>query len=672
VNVKKDGEVPRPTVNSRHSPARSGRLLIVTCGFTLTLILCVLSLYRPAFLDHLDGRFYDGLIADDVPPEGYSGPVVVAVDDESLARFGRWPWPRTLVARLLTRIAAQDPAGVGIDAIFAEREIAIGSERVAGVADRLSAGDLALAAALAGGPFVLGFELTFPPHTPTMNHGRLLHPLNILSVRKKGAADPRKRLWQANGAVSSLPEFSRSVAISGFLNAAMEQDGILRRMPVLIEEGEDLFPSLALATVLRTNGSHSALLESAWWGDLILKVGERRIPLDDRGRLLLRFRGWHGHGKPVSAAALLEGRVPDGMLKGRIVFVGATATGMGEAVATPVNNLLSGVQVHAIAAENILRGDFARLTPWAWQLLAILALGIVSTLVCVGLPVMRGALLLGAVAAGGWQGSVWLFQTSGLLLSPVSPIIVMFANFSLLTLIRSFFVEKKAQRQTEDLAKTRDFIMTSLASLAEIRDIETGAHIMRTQRYLLILCRELSRHPRFKHLLNQEKIELIAKLAPLHDIGKVGLPDHLLRKTTGFTDEEYEEVKKHAVYGRDAISRAEARSGAYNDELLQYAKDIAYSHHERWDGTGYPEGLRGEQIPWVGRLMALADAYDAIVSRRIYKEPVTHEAAVRIISEGRGTLFDPDVVDAFLRVEDQWRQIARELADSADGEMAEK
>jgi adenylate cyclase len=359
-------------------------------------------------------------------------------------------------------------------------------------------------------------------------------------------------------------------------------------------------------------------------------------------------------------------------MKGRVVFIGATATGMGEAVATPVDSLLSGVQVHAIAAENILQGDHARLSPWGYRLLAVLALGILSTLACAGLPVMRGALLLGVAAAGGWQGSVWLFQTSGLLLSPVLPIIALLANFSLLTLIRSFFGERRARRQTEDLAKSRDFIMTSLAALAEIRDIETGAHIMRTQRYLLILCRELSRYPRFQPLLNEEKIELIAKLAPLHDIGKVGLPDHLLRKTTGFTEEEYEEVKKHAAYGRDAIARAEARAGSYNDELLRYAKDMAYSHHERWDGTGYPEGLRGEQIPWAGRLMALADAYDAIVSRRIYKEPVTHEAAVRIISEGRGTLFDPDVVDAFLRVEDLWRQIACELADSDDGETTKR
>jgi putative two-component system response regulator len=180
------------------------------------------------------------------------------------------------------------------------------------------------------------------------------------------------------------------------------------------------------------------------------------------------------------------------------------------------------------------------------------------------------------------------------------------------------------------------------------------------------LCQELSTHPRFHTLLDQEKIELISKLAPLHDIGKVGLPDHLLRKTTGFTVEEYDEVKKHVLYGRDAIANAELRVGSENDELLRYAKDIVYSHHERWDGTGYPEGLKGEAIPWAGRLMALADAYDAIVSRRIYKEPIPHDEAVQIIIAGKGTLFDPDVVDAFLKVEHQWREISRTLDDTTE------
>jgi len=341
---------------------------------------------------------------------------------------------------------------------------------------------------------------------------------------------------------------------------------------------------------------------------------------------------------------------------------------MGEAVVTPVNSLLSGVQVHAIAAENILNKEFARICPWVYQLLATVVLGALATLVCLAMPVMRGALLLGLAAIGAWQGSVWLYQASGLFLSPVVPVLALLANFSLLSLIRSFFGEKRGLRQTRDLATTREFIITSLAALTEIRDTETGAHIMRTQRYLLILCRELSHYPRFQHLLDQATIELISKLAPLHDIGKVGLPDHLLHKTTAFTAEEYEQVKQHAAFGRDAIAKAESRAGVHDDQLLQYAKDMAYSHHERWDGSGYPEGLRGEQIPWPGRIMAIADAYDAIISRRVYKEPISHETAVRIIIAGRGILFDPDVVDAFVTVADQWWRVACDLVDADDRE----
>jgi adenylate cyclase len=647
-------------------------LLILAAGFILTLALCAASLVRPAFLAHLDGRFFDSLISDELPPKGYSGPVVVALDDESLARFGRWPWPRSLVADLLTRIAAQHPASVGIDAIFAERELPTETENSPSTADNLSTGDTALAKALSNGPFVLGFELTFAPTADRAFVERLLYPLSIVSVTKTGAAEPRTRFWQATGAVASRPEFSRSVSAAGFVNAAMEQDGILRRLPVLIRQGEKLYPSLALATVLKSGVFPVAVLASTWYGDCSLQIGDRRIPLDDRGRLLIRYRSWYGTVKPLSAAALLEGRVAPGTLQGRVVFVGATATGMGEAVATPVNALLSGVQVHAIAAENILYGDFARVCPWVYRLLATFALGAIATLVCVAMPVMRGALLLGVASIGAWQGSVWLYQAGGFFLSPVVPVLALLANFSLLSLIRSFFVEKKGQRQMRDLATTREFIMTSLAALTEIRDTETGAHIMRTQRYLLILCQELSRYPRFQPLLDQGTIELISKLAPLHDIGKVGLPDHLLHKTTAFTAAEYEEVKKHAAFGRDAIAKAEIRAGVHDDELLQFAKDMAYSHHERWDGSGYPEGLRGEQIPWPGRIMAIADAYDAMISRRVYKEPIPHETAVRIIIEERGIQFDPDVVDAFLKVEDQWWRIACDLADAEDREVQEK
>ena len=663
--------MPPLTLKSRRPRLRSGRLLILATGFILTLALCAASLVRPAFLAHLDGRFFDSLISEELPPGENPGPVVIALDDESLARFGRWPWPRALVADLMSRIAAQKPARVAIDAIFAERELPF-SANSSGTVYNLSAGDTALAKTLAGGPFVLGFELTFTSKTDHAHLDRLFHPLKIVSVAETGGADPRNRLWQATGTVASLPEFSRSVSAAGFVNAVMEQDGVLRRIPVLIRQGDKVYPSLALATVLTGSAISNAVLASTWYGDSSLQVGDRRIPLDDRGRLLLRYRGWHGAIKPLSAAALLEGRVPSGTLQDRVVFVGATATGMGEAVVTPVNSPLSGVQVHAIAAENILRGDYARTCPWFYRLIATLALGALAALVCVALPVIPGALLIGITAMAALQGSVWLYQSSGFFLSPVVPVLALLTNFSLLSLISSFFVEKKGQRQARDLATTREFIMTSLAALTEIRDTETGAHIMRTQRYLLVLCQELSLYPRFKPLLDQGTIELISKLAPLHDIGKVGLPDHLLHKTTAFTAEEYEEVKKHAVFGRDAIAKAESRAGIKDDELLQYAKDMAYSHHERWDGSGYPEGLRGEQIPWPGRIMAIADAYDAIISRRVYKEPVPHETAVHIIIAGRGILFDPDVVDAFVKVEDQWWRIACDLVDPDDSKLQVK
>jgi adenylate cyclase len=634
----------------------------------LTLLFCALSLLRPAFIANLDGRFFDQLIPDDPPPRGYQAPVVVALDDESLARYGRWPWPRTLVAELLTRIAAQHPASVGIDVIFAERERPGSAEHPSAGPSGLSAGDLALAKALSEGPFVLGYEMTFAPKPQHAATGeRLLYPLNLVELSGKGA-DPGGTFWRATGSVASRIEFSRRVALSGFVNAAMEQDGVLRRMPVLIKLDGRVYPSLALATVLRRRALPEAILGSTWYGDSFLQIGDRRIPLDARGRLLLRYRGWHGSAKPISAAALMEGRVAPGALQGRVVLVGATATGMGETVTTPVkvSSLLSGVQVHAIAAENMMTGDFASNVPWVFRLLATLLLGALATLFCAFLPVLTGAFWLSLAGAAAWLGSCWLFRSQGSFLAPVLPVLALLTNFSLLSPIRLFFGEARDRRQTRDLAGSREFIMTSLAALTEIRDTETGAHIMRTQRYLLILCRELSRYPRFQQLLDTDTIELLAKLAPLHDIGKVGLPDHLLHKTSAFTAEEYEEVKKHAGYGRDTIVKAELRAGIRDDELLRYAKDLAYSHHERWDGSGYPEGLRGEEIPWVGRIMAVADTYDALISRRVYKEPIPHDKAVSIIVQAKGKLFDPDVVDAFSKVESQWWQIACELTDPVE------
>jgi len=213
-----------------------------------------------------------------------------------------------------------------------------------------------------------------------------------------------------------------------------------------------------------------------------------------------------------------------------------------------------------------------------------------------------------------------------------------------------------ARRMSENLL-IQDVTIHALAHLAEIRDPETGNHLRRTQGYVRALAEQLSDHPRFADFLTPHAIELLVKSAPLHDIGKVGIPDHILLKPGPLTPEEWEIMKTHAKLGRDAIEQAE-RDVERPLEFLTMAKDIAHYHHERWDGTGYPEGLAGDDIPIAARLMALADVFDAIISQRVYKPPLSFEESYAIIVAGRGTHFDPDVVDAFVARFDEFQRVA--------------
>ena len=220
------------------------------------------------------------------------------------------------------------------------------------------------------------------------------------------------------------------------------------------------------------------------------------------------------------------------------------------------------------------------------------------------------------------------------------------------------------KEKTEELQRTRDVTIMSLASLAETRDNETGAHLLRTQRYIKSLANHLQDHPAFKEHLDEETIELLFKSAPLHDIGKVGIPDHILLKPGRLTPEEFTIMKTHASLGGDALRGAEKSLGS--NSFLRLAREIAYCHHEKWDGSGYPLGLIGHNIPVPGRLMALADVYDALISARVYKPAFPHEKAKGIILEGRSSHFDPDVVDAFLAVEGEFIQIAKEYGDAGE------
>lgn len=228
---------------------------------------------------------------------------------------------------------------------------------------------------------------------------------------------------------------------------------------------------------------------------------------------------------------------------------------------------------------------------------------------------------------------------------------------------RAMLRERKAhfahllEERTREAAQMQDATIIAMASLAESRDQDTGNHIRRTQHYVATLARELRFHDRHARELTDEHIALLFKAAPLHDIGKVGVADAILQKPGKLTAAEFEQMKLHTVYGRDAIAGVEKTLGATN-QFLRYASEITYSHHEYWDGSGYPQGLAGEAIPLSARVMAVADVYDALISARPYRPAFTHETAVELIRQGSGEHFDPDVVDAMLAVEEKFMAIA--------------
>jgi putative two-component system response regulator len=221
-------------------------------------------------------------------------------------------------------------------------------------------------------------------------------------------------------------------------------------------------------------------------------------------------------------------------------------------------------------------------------------------------------------------------------------------------------LEAEVSRRMAESELVQEVSIRALAHLAETRDPETGFHIQRTQSYVRLLAGYLRDHPRFAAALNDRSIRLLARSAPLHDIGKVGIPDHILLKPGKLTPEEFEQMKTHAAMGATALERAEQDTQG-EVEFLVLAKEIARSHHERWDGSGYPDGLKGEAIPLSARLMALADVFDALINVRCYKPAFSFEAARALIEAERGRHFDPAVVDVFLAHFDAFVAVANAL-----------
>jgi HD-GYP domain-containing protein (c-di-GMP phosphodiesterase class II) len=644
---------------------RPSRLRLVAACLLVACVVGGLHVFRPGLLGRVDPAVYDRLLTA-VPLRPPSDRVaVVEVDERSLAEVGRWPWPRDRVARLLDRLRELGAAAVGLDVIFPEPDEAVAAPGPSGAAAPLSSRDGALAEALGRGPFVIGYAFTFGP---AAERPCRLHPIGLSRGAGPAPAGGTPTVPRATGVLCSLAPLGAAARGSGFLNASPDRDGVLRRMHQIVEFRDELHPGLAIATLRAALGTRGLAVADPAGGRPTVWLDDRAFPLEADGSVLVRFRGPAGTLSRLSAVDVLEARVPARAVEGRVVFVGVSALGLGDLVATPLGTFLTGVEVHATVADNLLAGDLVRRPPGAPALeLGLVLLAAVG--VALGVSALGWTRTLPLALGGGlalWLGAGWALAARGWFVSPLFPTLALAGALGVAALHRLVAERERADRSARQLRLAREMMLHALTSLTETRDFETGAHLVRTSRYARSLGEALASQPKFRDFLTPETIDLIARLAPIHDIGKVGVADRTLRKAGPLSADERNEMSRHPIYGRDVIERTEERVGVRDDALLKLAKEIVYSHHERWDGSGYPEGLRGEAIPVAGRMVALVDVYDALASARVYKGALPHAEVVQAIVAGRGIQFDPDIVDGFLRIQEDWRRIAIELADEHD------
>jgi HD-GYP domain-containing protein (c-di-GMP phosphodiesterase class II) len=668
------------------SPGQPSRWqgVVVLYGLIVTLLFSLTSIYRPSFLSLVGLKVYDSMVRS-LPKSGPgSQPVIVDLDEKSLAQFGQWPWPRYRVALLLDKLRQLGAKSVGLDIIFAEADrtslhiLQQEMERdlhvklsLAGLPPALWNNDLALADVLKKGPFVLGYKFSFEKNEAPGKEG-LLHPIDAVLPQNSTAAG-RDFLFAAQDATVNIAELITAVDASGFVNYPADADGVLRHVPLLMSYRDKVYPGLALATVMKAWGLKGVALDMHAGQLEAVVINGRRIPVDPVSSLLLAYQGKGHFFDYLSAADILNDAVPKERVADKIVLVGSSATGLMDTHPTPLDPVYPGVEVHATIIENIMNGHFLSRPLWSrgFEFAAIVVLGCVSTFFLTRASALVSGCFFVLGGCGIWYGSFIFLEKQGVFINPLCGELMLVGNFAILSLLRFWREEREVRKQTKELLLAQDTTILSMTALAETRDNETGGHIQRIQHYVRALAEHLAAHPRFKEHLDWSTIEMLFRSAPLHDIGKVGVADSILLNPGKLSAEEFEAMKEHTRFGHDTLLKAESLlKDARGHSFLRLAREIAYTHHEHWDGLGYPLGLKGDAIPIGGRLMALADVYDALISSRRYKPAFSHAESVKIIIKGRGGHFDPDVVDAFLELEESFQLIARHFSD--DNEFGRK
>ncbi|WP_394000174.1 CHASE2 domain-containing protein [Luteimonas sp. WGS1318] len=647
-------------------------LCVLVAGVLVAVAVGIGGLLRVAPVERLDNAVLDGLMRATASGVPAPDAVVVDIDDVSLSAVGQWPWPRYRLAALVERIAADRPAAIALDILLPE-------------ADRVSLADIQKTFQR---DFGIDVAITGVPDGLLDNDGYLGHAMaeaGVVGARyfyfdhvtgERAPARPgvgfdgaldALTLDRAHGVLDNVAPIASQTRASGFVNMGVDDDGLMRRLPLLVEYRGVVHPSLALATTMQALGASSGRVVDGRDGPSIV-IGSHVVPIDRRGRALLRFEGVPARYPGIAAVEVLAGRTAPQALRDKVVIIGSSAVGLADRHRTTMSPAFSGAKAQAVLVQNIL--DDRTLRAPAWGGIAALLVGLLiaaaqgglllagRSLSTLGIATLGIVLALGALALAGFVYAGWVLPVAVPALVATTVLAVAFA-------IRYAMQHRHARRWRKQLENARQVTIESMSAVAETRDPETGAHIKRTQHYVRAIATRLRDTGRYADILTDEHIHLLFLSAPLHDIGKVGVPDHILLKPGSLTEDEWVIMRRHAEFGRRIIlSTSQHIEG---DNFLSVAAEIAATHHEKWDGSGYPAGLARDAIPLSGRIMAVADVYDALVNRRCYKQPFPHAQAMTMMRQLRGTAFDPVVLDAFFEIEDEVTRIAADFRDEDDG-----
>jgi hypothetical protein len=414
---------------------------------------------------------------------------------------------------------------------------------------------------------------------------------------------------------------ARAHARAGAANLTTSSGGVVTRFPRAVS-GLD---SLAVVAAQRATGT---------------TLPPSRFP---GGEAWIDYRGGAGTFASVSYSAVLRGQVPAGTFRGKIVVVGATAPTLQDIHATPLSggDLMSGPEVQANAIWTALHGNPLRSAPDWLELIAIVLLGLLAPLAALRLGVVRSA-VAAVVAAAGYLVAAQIAFDHGSIIQVTPPLAAlglgtagMLAVSYLAAMADRRLLGWTVRRRTEQLRDVQLEIVTRLAQAAESRDNDTGRHIER----IGFLCERLAR----RIGMHETQARMLRHASAMHDVGKIGIPDRVLLKPGALDAEEWAIMKTHTTKGAEILTGS-------TSPLVQMAEQIARTHHERWDGSGYPDGLAGEAIPLAGRICAVCDVFDALISRRPYKEPWPQLSALDEIAAGSGTHFDPALASAFIEM----------------------